>query len=80
MINLYFVKCVQNTWNVRFEINAFCIRFKTLCGEKIEKKCAKTGVFVINYNFSKCVQNTGKSRFEMNGFCMRFETLCGDKS
>ena len=33
----HFGKCVQNTGNIRLEINAFCMCFETLCEDRFEK-------------------------------------------
>ena len=39
MRNFHFGKCVQNRGKNRFEINTFCMRFETLCGDKFKKMC-----------------------------------------
>ena len=39
--NVHFGKCVQNTGKNCLEINAFSMRFETLCGDKFEKKMQK---------------------------------------
>ena len=49
--NFLFGKCVQNTRKDCFEINASCMRFETLCGDKFEKKRAKNGDLLKYFQF-----------------------------
>ena len=60
-------------------MNAFSMRFETLCGDKIKKIKYENVVFVNNFHFGKSVQNTGKNHLEINAFFMGFEILCGDQ-
>ena len=36
-INFHFGKCLKKTGQHRFEINAICMLYETLCGDKFEK-------------------------------------------
>ena len=36
-INFHFGKCLEKMGKNRFEINAICIPYETLCGDKFEK-------------------------------------------
>ena len=76
MSKFHFGKCVQNICKNCYEINAFCMRFETLCRDKFEKTC-KNVVFVSNFHIGKCVQIAGKKRLEINTYYKCFETLCG---
>ena len=38
MSNFYLGKCIQNTGKNCLVINAFCMPFERLCGDKLKKK------------------------------------------
>ena len=46
--NFHIGKYGQNTFKSRLELNTFCMRFETLCGDKFEKKNLN-GVFMSNF-------------------------------